>query len=103
LERELAEEIEVDRALSLRSLKFFKEKGDAFLFDDRAKIHEMLNTEHPYKINMAQLCQSKLRIHSLEQQLEAITFPNAQYLFYIVKFSFPKPNPNRWGMSSQPS
>ena len=95
---ELAAEIEVARALSLRSIEFFKEYREAFLFDDQSKIRDILHPEHPYRINMVQLCQAKIRINDLEQQLESIHFPGAQYLFYTVNFSFPKPNPNRWVM-----
>ena len=101
LERELVAEIEVARALSLRSLEFLKEY-EVFLFDDGTKIREILQPDHPYRINMAQLCKSKLRIHAIEEELDFMRFPCAEYIFYIVKFSFPKPNPSRWGMSSQP-
>ena len=102
LERELADEMEIARNLSLRSVKLCIEYREVFLFDDRPKILEILTSpEHPYKINMIQLSQSKLRISELEQQIEAIQFPDAKYLFYIVKFSFLKPNPQRWGIHAQ--
>ncbi len=95
--RELGNERKLEDKLSKRSTALLVEYREVLLFGDKRQIVQMMALpEHPYKINMDQLFQCRQRIGGLKEQLLEIGYLE-EYVF--IQFSFPKPNPNRFGFA----
>lgn len=99
LQRDLIHELENERTqedeLSRESTRLLVEYREALLFQDTPQIIKMITSpEHPYNINTNQLFQCRQRINNLKMQLLEIGYLE-EYVF--IRFSFPKPNINRFG------
>lgn len=91
LVRERKREIQLSQSLT----EFAVKHREVLLFGDAHMILNIWNsTDYPYKNQSAQLSQCRQRIINLEEQLPAEILLQE---YILVKVSFPKPHPDRWG------